>query len=38
MAEAAADHLRLGELNDELRDLHARQESLEQEWLELADD
>lgn len=38
MAEAAADHLRLGELNAELRDLHVRQESLEQEWLELADD
>jgi ATPase subunit of ABC transporter with duplicated ATPase domains len=37
MAEAAADHLRLGELTDELRDLHVRQESLEHEWLELAD-
>lgn len=37
MAEAAADHLRLGELNDELRDLHARQESLEEEWLTLAE-
>ena len=38
MAEAAADHLRLGELNGELRDLHARQEALEEEWLALADD
>jgi ATPase subunit of ABC transporter with duplicated ATPase domains len=38
MAEAAADHLRLGELNDELRELHVRQESLEEEWLALADD
>jgi ATP-binding cassette subfamily F protein uup len=37
MAEAAADHLRLGELNDELRDLHARQEALEEEWLTLAE-
>ena len=38
MAEAAADHVRLGELNDELRDLHERKESLEEEWLSLADD
>ena len=38
MADAAADHVRLGELNDELRDLHARQEALEEEWLALADD
>jgi ATPase subunit of ABC transporter with duplicated ATPase domains len=38
MADAAADHLRLGELNDELRDLHARQASLEEEWLSLAED
>ena len=26
--------VRLGELNDELRDLHARKESLEEEWLD----
>ena len=38
MADAAADHVRLGELNDELRDLHARQAALEEEWLALADD
>ncbi len=38
MADAAADHVRLGELNDELRDLADRKESLEEEWLALADD
>jgi ABC transport system ATP-binding/permease protein len=38
MAEVAADHLRLGELNDQLRDLHGRQEALEEEWLALAED
>ena len=36
MADAAADHVRLAELNDELRDLNARKESLEEEWLALA--
>ena len=38
MAEAAADHVRLGELNAELQDLHARKESLEEAWLAAADD
>ena len=38
MADAAADHVRLGELNDELRELQARKDSLEEEWLALADD
>jgi ATP-binding cassette subfamily F protein uup len=38
MAEAAADHVRAGELNDELRQLESRKESLEEEWLALADD
>jgi predicted nucleic acid-binding Zn-ribbon protein len=38
MADAAADHVRLGELNAELSDMVARKESLEEEWLSLADD
>ena len=38
MAESAADHVRLGDLNDELRTLESRKESLEEEWLALADD
>ena len=38
MAEAAADHERLGKLNNELREVQARKESLEEEWLALADD
>jgi ABC-type multidrug transport system ATPase subunit len=38
MADAAADHVRLGELNDELRELQARKDALEEEWLALADD
>jgi ATPase subunit of ABC transporter with duplicated ATPase domains len=38
MADAASDHVRLGELNAELRDLHTRQEALEEEWLALAED
>jgi len=38
MAEAAADHVRLGKLNDELRELESRKGSLEEEWLALADD
>jgi ATPase subunit of ABC transporter with duplicated ATPase domains len=38
MAEAAVDHVRLGELNGELAELQARKESLEEEWLSLADD
>jgi ATP-binding cassette subfamily F protein uup len=38
MADAAADHVRLGELNDELRELQARKDSLEEEWLALAED
>ncbi|HEV7422204.1 MAG TPA: ABC-F family ATP-binding cassette domain-containing protein [Mycobacterium sp.] len=38
MAEAAADHVRATELNNELNELLARKESLEEEWLALADD
>ncbi len=38
MAEAVADHVRLGELNAELSAVVARKESLEEEWLSLADD
>ncbi|GLP75599.1 ABC transporter ATP-binding protein [Mycobacterium antarcticum] len=38
MADAAADHVRLGELNGELSEMVARKESLEEEWLSLADD
>jgi ATPase subunit of ABC transporter with duplicated ATPase domains len=38
MAEAAADHVRLGELNAELRDLLDRKESLEEAWLAAAED
>jgi predicted nucleic acid-binding Zn-ribbon protein len=38
MAAAAADHVRLGELNDELSAVVARKESLEEEWLSLAED
>src|SRR6195952_3632443 len=38
MAAAAADHVKVTELNEKLRDLHGRQEALEEEWLTLADD
>ena len=38
MADAAADHVRVSELNGELGDMVARKESLEEEWLALADD
>jgi ATP-binding cassette subfamily F protein uup len=38
MADAAVDHVRLGKLNDELRELESRKGSLEEEWLALADD
>jgi predicted nucleic acid-binding Zn-ribbon protein len=38
MAEAAADHKRATELNAELGELLARKESLEEEWLALAED
>ena len=38
MADAAADHVRVGELNAELGEVVARKESLEEEWLLLADD
>ncbi|MHA0287250.1 ABC-F family ATP-binding cassette domain-containing protein [Mycobacterium sp. C3-094] len=37
MADAAADHVRAGELNGELGDLLSRKDELEQTWLELAD-
>ncbi|KUI17319.1 glycerophosphodiester phosphodiesterase [Mycobacterium lehmannii] len=36
MAEAAADHVRLGELNAELQELLNRKESLEEAWLAAA--
>jgi ABC-type multidrug transport system ATPase subunit len=38
MAEAASDHVRLGELNTELNELQARKESLEEAWLAAADE
>ena len=38
MAEAAADHVRATELNTELGELLTRKESLEEEWLALAED
>ncbi len=38
MADAAADHVRAGELNTELDDLLARKESLEEAWLAAADE
>ena len=38
MAEAAPDHVRLGELNAELNELLARKESLEEAWLAAADE
>jgi ABC transport system ATP-binding/permease protein len=38
MAEAAANHVRVTELNAELGELLARKGSLEEEWLLLADD
>jgi ATPase subunit of ABC transporter with duplicated ATPase domains len=38
MAEAAADHVRAAELNTELGELQARKESLEEEWLALAEE
>ncbi|HJT91945.1 MAG TPA: ATP-binding cassette domain-containing protein, partial [Mycobacterium sp.] len=38
MAAAASDHVRIGELNAELRELEARKESLEEAWLAFADE
>jgi ATPase subunit of ABC transporter with duplicated ATPase domains len=38
MAEAAADHVRAGELNAELQEMLARKESLEEAWLAAADE
>ncbi|MBJ7338972.1 ABC-F family ATP-binding cassette domain-containing protein [Mycolicibacterium sp.] len=38
MADAAADHVRVAELNGELTEMVARKESLEEEWLALAED
>ncbi|MGA5466402.1 ABC-F family ATP-binding cassette domain-containing protein [Mycobacterium sp. NPDC050041] len=38
MADAAADHVRLGELNGELNDLQARKDELEEAWLAAAED
>ncbi|MBX7454312.1 ABC-F family ATP-binding cassette domain-containing protein [Mycolicibacterium sp. 3033] len=37
MADAAADHVRAGELNGELGELLSRKDELEQAWLELAE-
>jgi ATP-binding cassette subfamily F protein uup len=37
MAAAASDHVRLGELNAELKELLARKESLEEAWLAAAE-
>lgn len=37
MAEAAADHARVLELNRELREIVDEREALELEWLEAAD-
>ncbi|MCV7152814.1 ABC-F family ATP-binding cassette domain-containing protein [Mycolicibacterium pyrenivorans] len=38
MAQAAADHVRAGELNAELSELLARKDSLEEAWLAAAED
>ena len=38
MAEAATDHVRVGELDRELRELLARKESLEEAWLAAAEE
>ncbi|MGE2691813.1 ABC-F family ATP-binding cassette domain-containing protein [Mycolicibacterium pulveris] len=38
MAEAGADHVRVGELNTELQELVARREALEEAWLAAAED
>jgi ABC transport system ATP-binding/permease protein len=38
MAEAAADHLRVGELNAELQETLRRKESLEEAWLSAAEE
>ncbi len=38
MAQAAADHVRAGELNAELQELLVRKESLEEAWLSAADE
>jgi ATP-binding cassette subfamily F protein uup len=38
MAQAASDHVRVGELNVELGELLARKESLEEAWLAAADE
>ena len=37
MAASATDHARLGELGAELREVRARKDALEQEWLDVAD-
>ena len=38
MAEAASDHVRLGELNGQLQELLERKESLEEAWLAAAEE
>jgi ATPase subunit of ABC transporter with duplicated ATPase domains len=38
MADAAADHVRAGELNEQLQELLQRKDTLEEEWLAAAED
>src|SRR5215212_1909350 len=38
MADAASDHVRLGELNTELRELQTRKDELEEAWLAVAEE
>jgi hypothetical protein len=38
MAEAAADHVRVGELNVQLQELLERKDSLEEAWLAAAEE
>jgi DNA-binding SARP family transcriptional activator len=38
MAEAAADHVRAGELNAQLQELLERKETLEEAWLAAAEE
>jgi ATP-binding cassette subfamily F protein uup len=37
MAEAASDYAKLGTLDAELREITAQKDTIESEWLELAD-
>ena len=38
MADAASDHVRVGELNAELNELLVRKESLEEAWFAVSDE